>query len=58
MTPNHESLLRSRNSSVAKSLYRQLKGEGFTHEQIIELSSTLLDLVTEDLRTRGCAEAR
>ncbi len=58
MTPNHETLLRSRNDTVARTLYRQLRGEGYTHEQIIELSSTLLDLVTKDLRTQGCAEAR
>ena len=42
----------NRNKSVAKSFYRQLKNEGFTHQQIIELSTTLLDLVTEDLRDR------
>lgn len=58
MTPHDETLLRQRNQSVAKSLYRQLRSEGFTHQQIIELSSSLLDLVTEDLRVRGCAEAR
>lgn len=58
MTPQNESLLRRRNDSVAKSLFRKLKNEGYTHQQIIELSSSLLDLVTEDLRVRGCAEAR
>jgi|TARA_B110000495_G_C22828602_1_gene483495 hypothetical protein len=51
MTYEHsEELYLNRNKSVAKSFYRQLKGEGFTHQQIIELSTTLLDLVTEDLR--------
>jgi hypothetical protein len=45
-------LYQNRNRTVAKSFYRQLKGEGFTHEQIIDLSTTLLDLVTEDLRTQ------
>lgn len=51
MTYEHtEDLYLHRNKSVAKSFYRQLKGEGFTHQQIIELSTTLLDLVTEDLR--------
>ncbi len=49
------SLIRSRNKSVAKSFYRQLKGEGFSHEQIIELSAALLDLVTEDLRDEQTA---
>jgi len=43
-------LFRSRNNAVAKSFFRHLKSEGFTNEQIIELSTTLLDLVTEDLR--------
>jgi pyruvate-formate lyase-activating enzyme len=43
-------LLRNRNKTVAKSFYRHLKTEGFSHEQIIELSATLLDLVNEDLK--------
>jgi hypothetical protein len=47
---NSQELYVNRNKSVAKSFYRQLKNEGFTHQQIIELSTTLLDLVTEDLR--------
>ena len=52
MTYEHsEELYLHRNKSVAKSFYRQLKGEGFTHQQIIELSTTLIDLVTEDLPT-------
>ena len=46
------SLLRNRNRTVAKSFYRQLKTEGFSHEQIIDLSATLLDLVTEDMKDR------
>lgn len=45
-----DELYRNRNRSVAKSFYRHLRGEGFTHQQIIELSTQLLDLVTEDLR--------
>ena len=48
--PVSNELLRNRNKAVAKSFYRQLKTEGFSHEQIIELSATLLDLVNEDLR--------
>lgn len=43
-------LARSRNKVVAKSFYRQLRSEGFSHEQIIELSATLLDLVTQDMK--------
>ena len=43
-------LIRNRNRAVAKSFYRQLRHEGFSHDQIIELSATLLDLVHDDLR--------
>jgi hypothetical protein len=49
-------LLRNRNKAVAKSFYRQLRTEGFSPQQIIELSATLLDLVNEDMReTRPAA---
>ena len=51
-SPQAKALYDNRNKCVAKSFYRQLKTEGFTHQQIIELSTTLLDLVTEDLRTQ------
>jgi hypothetical protein len=42
-------LLRNRNKTVAKSFYRQLKTQGFSHDQIIELSVALLDLVNQEL---------
>jgi hypothetical protein len=60
MTSTHssETLLQSRNQVVARSFYRQLRGEGFTHRQIIELSAALIDLVTEDLHQDTAAEAR
>lgn len=45
-----QELIRHRNKTLAKSFYRQLKSEGLTHEQIIELSTVLLDLVTDDLK--------
>lgn len=45
-----DELFRNRNRSVARAFYRQLRTEGFTHQQIIELSTTLLDFVTEDLK--------
>jgi len=51
-TSSQRTLLRSRNRTVAKSFYRQLKTEGFSHEQIIDLSATLLDLVTDDMKDR------
>lgn len=44
-------LSRNRNNVVARSFYRQLKSEGFSHQEIIDLSSNLLDLVTQELRT-------
>lgn len=58
MTPCSDSLYQNRNKVVAKSFYRQLKSEGFTHEQIIELSTTLLDLVTEDMSDQSIAQAK
>jgi len=49
---NDKQLLNDRNRIVARSFYRHLKAEGFSHEQIIELSTTLLGLVTNDLQTQ------
>ncbi|MDP2309200.1 MAG: hypothetical protein Q8P18_24465 [Pseudomonadota bacterium] len=55
MQPHTElqDLYRTRNRSVARSFYRQLRTEGFSHQQIIELSTTLLDFVTEDLKEQN-----
>ena len=50
MLANPQTLARHRNRAVAKSFYRQLRSEGFSHEQIIELSTTLLDLVTQEMK--------
>jgi hypothetical protein len=47
---NKSMLLQNRNKTVAKSFYRELREQGFSHEQIIQLSTTLIDLVTNDLR--------
>jgi len=55
-TSADSSLLQSRNKTVAKSFYRQLRTEGFSHEQIIQLSTTLLDLVTQDLKRAPAAK--
>lgn len=55
--PASHQLLDSRNKAVAKSFFRQLRSEGFSHEQIIELSATLLDLVTNDMRKSGDDDA-
>lgn len=51
-TTSAPELLRNRNKTVAKSFYRQLRAEGFSHDQIIELSANLLDLVNDDLREK------
>ena len=52
----NEHLLRNRNRAVARSFHRQLRTEGFTHQQIIELSTTLLDFVTEDLKDHSAPQ--
>ena len=57
-TGTMQSLYQNRNRTVARSFYRQLKTECFSHEQIIALSTTLLDLVTEDIRDTARAEAK
>jgi hypothetical protein len=53
-----QSLYKNRNRTVARSFFRQLKSEGFSHEQIIDLSTSLLDLVTHDIRETVQAEAK
>lgn len=57
-TQDVQNLYRNRNRSVARSFYRQLRSEGFTHQQIIELSTTLLDYVTEDLKEQNEFEGK
>lgn len=37
-------------SILARSLFRQMREQGYSSEQIIGLSSELLDLVSKDLR--------
>ena len=49
LATNPRTLETNRNQIVAKSFYKELKREGFSHEQIIDLSTTLLDLVTRDI---------
>ncbi|MCB9742173.1 MAG: hypothetical protein H6741_18405 [Alphaproteobacteria bacterium] len=57
-TRNEGKLLRDRNRIVAQSFYRQLRHEGFTPEQVIDLSTTLLALVTEDIQSTEPAQAK
>lgn len=55
MATTAKDLERNRNKTLAKSFYRHLKTEGLSAEQIIELSTQLLDLVTEDIKVRAPA---
>jgi hypothetical protein len=43
-------------SILARSLFRQMREQGFTEEQIIGLSSELIQLVSEDMKGRLAAE--
>ena len=55
---NHRRLVEQRKEMVARSFYRHLRSEGFSPEQVIDLSATLLDLVTEDLTPKSRPEAK
>lgn len=35
---------------LAKSFYKELKGNGLTHRQIVELSNELLQMVSDDFQ--------
>jgi hypothetical protein len=43
-------------SILARSLFRQMREQGFTEEQVIGLSSELIQLVSEDMQRRLAAE--
>jgi hypothetical protein len=38
---------------MAKSVYRELKTSGYGHNDVVAFASTLLELVTSDLRDDG-----
>jgi hypothetical protein len=38
---------------LAKSLFKELRASGYTPNQILGLSTELIDLVTRDLRAQG-----
>jgi hypothetical protein len=40
---------------LAKSLFKELRGNGYTPNQILGLSTELIDLVTQDLREASIA---
>ncbi|HSM91340.1 MAG TPA: hypothetical protein VLT47_00555 [Anaeromyxobacteraceae bacterium] len=37
---------------LAKSLFKELRGSGYTPNQILSLSTELIDLVTQDIKDR------
>lgn len=46
-------------SILARSLFRQMRDQGYSPEQIVALSSELLELVSHDLRqVRAATDAR
>jgi hypothetical protein len=38
---------------LAKSFYRDLRQNGYTHNQVVSMASELISLVTQDLRDGG-----
>jgi hypothetical protein len=40
---------------LAKSLFKELRGNGYTANQILGLTTELIDLVTQDLREANVA---
>ncbi|MBI5070694.1 MAG: hypothetical protein HZB56_20930 [Deltaproteobacteria bacterium] len=40
---------------LAKSLFKELRGSGYSANQILGLSTELIDLVTQDLRDASSA---
>ncbi len=43
---------------LAKSLFKELRGNGYSPNQILGLSTELIDLVTQDLRDASAASSR
>lgn len=60
MTPTAETRDHSRRalSILARSLFRQMREQGYSPEQIIGLSSELIELVSHDLRQERTSDAR
>ncbi len=40
---------------LAKSLFKELRGNGYSANQILSLSTELIDLVTQDLRDQSAS---
>lgn len=60
MTPTAETRDTSRRalSILARSLFRQMREQGYSPEQVIALSSELIELVSHDLRQERAMDAR
>jgi hypothetical protein len=43
---------------LAKSLFKELRGNGYTANQVLGLTTELIDLVTQDLRDANAAAAQ
>lgn len=43
---------------LAKSLFKELRTNGYSANQILSLSSELIDLITQDLRDANIAQAQ
>ncbi|HEY7724198.1 MAG TPA: hypothetical protein VH880_02605 [Anaeromyxobacteraceae bacterium] len=53
------SILDSKGTKIlAKSLFKELRGNGYSANQILSLSTELIDLVTQDLRDSSTAPAK
>jgi pyruvate-formate lyase-activating enzyme len=48
----HASLDTRGTQILAKSLFKELRGSGYTPNQILSLSTELIDLVTKDIKVR------
>jgi hypothetical protein len=42
---------------LAKSFYRQLRENGYSHNQVVSMASELISLVTEEIRQRPTGAA-
>jgi hypothetical protein len=52
------SILDSKGTKIlAKSLFKELRGNGYSANQILSLSTELIDLVTQDLKAASEVEA-
>lgn len=58
MTTPRTQLYQNRNKVVARSFYRHLKTQGFSHEQIIDLSTELLDMVAGEMQSQAPVSAK